>query len=240
MSFSPNGDAHQIALSVESAALGPTAILVSTSRDGGVSWGPVNTLIRDEDGTRFFNDKESVTANPKKAGEAYAVWDRLELPNDNPDANLHTQAFRGPTYFSKTTNGGKSWSSPKQIVSFGSSRKQTIGNQILVDPRHPRTLYNFFDLITPPFGVTAYKVPSGERSPAYSSSRRPISASRSTTSPSSIATTRKARTWKMTRKAMIAKITKLPVMMTTRRGSSRESGVCSHFLIFNFDFLIRG
>jgi Neuraminidase (sialidase) len=86
---------------------------------------------------------------------AYAVWDRLELPNGNPDANLHTAAYRGPTFFSKTTNGGLTWSSPKIIVNVP-SRQQTIGNQIVVDSK-TGTLYDFFDLITPPFKVTAFK-----------------------------------------------------------------------------------
>jgi hypothetical protein len=157
VSIGPDGTAYAVSISFNQSN-NNNAVAAATSSDGGKTWTNLKTLITDGPSLQFFNDKESVTANPKKAGEAYAVWDRLELPNDNPDANLHTQAFQGPTYFSKTTNGGKSWSSPKQIVSFGSSRKQTIGNQILVDPRHPRTLYNFFDLITPPFGVTAYKV----------------------------------------------------------------------------------
>ena len=113
-------------------------------------------IANDEPTTQFFNDKESVTANPVKAGTAYAVWDRLELPNGNPYANLHTKAFRGPTLFSKTTDGGKTWSTPKVIVNVP-SRQQTIGNQIVIDPRSG-TLYDFFDLIQPPFSKAAGKV----------------------------------------------------------------------------------
>ncbi|MFP3656739.1 exo-alpha-sialidase, partial [Burkholderia sp. SIMBA_052] len=73
---------------------------------------------------QFFNDKESVTANPTKAGVAYAVWDRLELPNGNPYANRHTAAFRGPSMFSKTADGGMTWSRPTVIVALP-SRQQT-------------------------------------------------------------------------------------------------------------------
>nr|WP_249178032.1 sialidase family protein [Burkholderia vietnamiensis] len=113
-------------------------------------------IANDEPTTQFFNDKESVTANPVKAGTAYAVWDRLELPNGNPYANLHTQAYRGPTFFSKTTDGGKTWSAAKVIVDVP-SRQQTIGNQIVVDPK-TGTLYDFFDLIQPPFNKAAGKV----------------------------------------------------------------------------------
>jgi hypothetical protein len=48
--------------------------------------------------------------------------------------------------FSKTTNGGLTWSSPQVIVDTR-SRQQTIGNVIVVDPRNG-TLYDFFDLIS--------------------------------------------------------------------------------------------
>jgi hypothetical protein len=113
-------------------------------------------IANNEPTVQFFNDKESVTANPIKAGVAYAVWDRLELPNGNPYANLHTVAFRGPAYFSKTVDGGKTWSSPSVIVKVP-SRQQTIGNQIVVNSQ-TGTLYDFFNLITPPFSVTANKV----------------------------------------------------------------------------------
>ena len=90
------------------------AVAASVSSDGGQTWSsPAVLIANDEPTTQFFNDKESVTANPVKAGTAYAVWDRLELPNGNPYANLHTKAFRGPTLFSKTTDGGKTWSTRK-------------------------------------------------------------------------------------------------------------------------------
>jgi hypothetical protein len=105
---------------------------------------------------QFFNDKESVTANPIKAGVAYAVWDRLELPNGNPYANTHTAAFRGPSMFSKTSDGGLTWSPPSVIVTVP-SRQQTIGNQIVVNSQNG-TLYDFFDLISPPFSKAAGKV----------------------------------------------------------------------------------
>jgi BNR/Asp-box repeat len=139
VSFSPNGDAHQIALAVESATLGPTAILVSSSRDGGVSWGAVNTLIRDEDGTRFFNDKESITADPTDSRFVYAVWDRLAGENLNDPA----ADFFGPTYFARSTDGGQSWEPARSIYDPGLN-DQTIGNQIVVLPNG--RLVNVFTL----------------------------------------------------------------------------------------------
>ncbi|MFP3617068.1 sialidase family protein, partial [Paraburkholderia sp. SIMBA_050] len=76
--------------------------------------------------------------------------------NGNPYANLHTAAYRGPTLFSKTLDGGKTWTKARVIVHVP-ARQQTIGNQIVVDPK-TGTLYNFFDLIQPPFNKAAGKV----------------------------------------------------------------------------------
>ena len=156
VSFGPDGTAYSVSISFNQSN-NSNAVAASVSSDGGQTWSsPAVLIANDEPTTQFFNDKESVTANPVKAGTAYAVWDRLELPNGNPYANLHTKAFRGPTLFSKTTDGGKTWSTPKVIVNVP-SRQQTIGNQIVIDPRSG-TLYDFFDLIQPPFSKAAGKV----------------------------------------------------------------------------------
>ncbi len=157
VSFGPDGTAYTVSISFN-ASNNNNAVEAATSTDGGKTWINHSVIIADNaPNFQFFNDKESVTADPTTPGVAYVVWDRLELPNGNPDANLHTAAFRGPTFFAKTTDGGQTWSSPKIIVKTP-SRQQTIGNQIVVDPRPGHhTLYDFFDLITPPFKVTAFK-----------------------------------------------------------------------------------
>ncbi len=157
VSVGPDGTAYTVSISFNNTN-NNNAVAAATSTDGGQTWGNVRVIIADnEPNFQFFNDKESVTADPVTPGEAFVVWDRLESPNGNPDADLHTAAFRGPTFFSKTTDGGNTWSSPKIIVPFTASRQQTIGNQIVVDPRND-TLFDFFDLITPPFSPSAFKV----------------------------------------------------------------------------------
>lgn len=155
VSIGPDGTAYTISISFNQSN-NANAVATAVSKDGGKTWGNLSVLIaNNEPTTQFFNDKESVTADPYIAGTAYAVWDRLELPNGNPYANLHTQAFRGPSLFSKTTNGGQTWSPPQVIVSTP-SRQQTIGNQIVVG--RDGTLYDFFNLIKPPFSAAAGKV----------------------------------------------------------------------------------
>ena len=150
VSIGPDGTAYAVSISVTLASSttgrpAGTAVGVATSTTGGATWTNTQTIIADPGTVEFFNDKESVTANPTTAGVAYVVWDRLVQPNGNPVADLHTQAFTGPTMFSKTTNGGVTWSAPRIIVDTR-ERQQTIANQVVVDPRNG-TLYDFFNLI---------------------------------------------------------------------------------------------
>jgi hypothetical protein len=136
------------------------AVGAAASYDGGATWSNVQEIIADpcilgtppgpgyqcNNAKSFlFNDKESVTADPVHPGVAYAVWDRLVAPPANPIGFQHERAFFGPALLSKTTDFGKTWSSPRVIVGLP-SLDQTIGNQIVVD-RQTGTLYDFFNLI---------------------------------------------------------------------------------------------
>lgn len=156
VSIGPDGTAYSVSISFNQSN-NNNSVAAAVSKDGGLTWSNLSVIIANNEPTvQFFNDKESVTANPVKAGVAYAVWDRLELPNGNPYANLHTAAFRGPAFFAKTVDGGLTWSSPSVIVNVP-SRQQTIGNQIVVNSQNG-TLYDFFNLISPPFSKAAGKV----------------------------------------------------------------------------------
>ena len=130
VTFAPDGTAFQIALAISGEGLTPgsaNAMLVSRSVDGGRSWSNPITLIRD--GTEAFNDKEAITADPTDARYVYAVWDRLPATSG------------GPSYFSRTTDGGASWETARPIYDPGST-SQTLNNQIVVLP--DGTLVNFF------------------------------------------------------------------------------------------------
>ncbi|GAA2197496.1 sialidase family protein [Sinomonas flava] len=141
VSIGPDGTAYSVGLSFQGS--GPvTAVLAATSADGGRTWDNLNVL-KDDGSPKYFNDKESVTADPAVAGTAYAVWDRLVSPADNPRSSAHAAAFTGPSWFSRTTDGGKTWSEAKIIVPT-QQNQQTIGNQIVVSP--DGTLYNVFEL----------------------------------------------------------------------------------------------
>ena len=129
---------------------GASSIIISRSTDGGVNWQAPVTAIYTASNTAL-NDKESVTADSLNPNVAYAVWDRLVSPslNANPSAFNHSPAFRGPAFFSKTTDGGETWS-PGRVIFDPGEKDQTIGNQIVVPSagRAKGVLIDGFDLIT--------------------------------------------------------------------------------------------
>lgn len=133
VTFSPNGVVYQMALAFEGGSLLPgstSAMLVARSTDSGRSWGAVTPLIVSD--SSFFNDKNTITADPTDARFVYAVWDRLAL------------AGGGPTLLARTTDGGVTWEAATVIYDPG-VRSQTIGNQIVVLPNG--TLVNVFTQI---------------------------------------------------------------------------------------------
>ena len=148
VSFGPDGTAYASALAFNNTD-NQNAVAVASSTTGGTSWDNVQP-IQGSIFTTFqaSTDKNSTTADPVKPGTAYTVWDTLIGPTDQPDDNPHAQAYTGPAYFSKTTDGGKTWSPARIIVNTG-GRQQTIGNVIVVDPG-TGTLYDFLNLIVPP------------------------------------------------------------------------------------------
>jgi hypothetical protein len=143
VSFGGDGSAHQIALAVSGPApdFTTSAILVSSSRDGGRTWGDVKTLQRDTTAS-LFNDKESITADPRNGRFVYAVWDRLQIQDPTNPAS----PFSGDTLFARSTDGGRTWEPTRTILDFpDNSGIQTLGNQIVV--LGDGTLVNVFNLI---------------------------------------------------------------------------------------------
>ncbi len=129
----PDGTVHAMGLgfSGSSSSANANAMLATRSTDGGLTWSAPATLIAD--GADFFNDKNTLTADPTDPRFVYAVWDRID------------NAGGGPTYFARSTDGGRSWEPARSIHDPGRSA-QTIGNRIVVITDGPQrgTLVNFF------------------------------------------------------------------------------------------------
>jgi hypothetical protein len=139
LSYGPDGVVYQSAL-VFDELTGANGVTVSSSSNGGETWS--NPVVIDASNRKSFShgdDKPSITADPNKPGVVYAVWDRYS--NQNPIfTDGHGQnANKGPTYFSRSTDGGKTWSAPQAIYARDNG---TLGNQILVLPNG--TLADFF------------------------------------------------------------------------------------------------
>jgi hypothetical protein len=187
----PDGKAYSVSISFNANDNNNT-VGASVSTDGGVTWHNTAEIIHDVDADpQFpFNDKESVTADPVLNNTAYVVWDRLSLVSCGPrgssgrepeaeDRTWHNGGtfsassapvcFEGPTFFSKTVDGGLTWSTPTPIVPVNPD-EQTIGNVIVVDPNTGR-IYDFYTFFpnVPPFTPEVRLVFSNDGGTSWSS-----------------------------------------------------------------------
>jgi hypothetical protein len=138
VSYDKAGNAYFIGQPIDSAALGISAISVTTF--DGTSWRAPQILIEDEGSRNVSNDKVSVTGDPTRAGYAYATWLRTDYPpgqRQSPIADNRSFAYRGQPMFSRTTDAGQTWSKP---VPMRKSNAYFQGNQIAVGP--DGTLYD--------------------------------------------------------------------------------------------------
>ncbi len=145
VTFSPDGTAYLFSLTLNDSDV-DHALLVHRSSDGGQTWGPPQTVLR-ENNSHVFNDKNSITADPTSSAFVYAVWDRLVFPSERSKGDASARralAYRGPTWFARSTDGGATWEAARPIYDPGQNN-QTIGNQIAV--LGDGTLVNIFDEI---------------------------------------------------------------------------------------------
>jgi hypothetical protein len=133
VSFSPNGVAHQVALSINDSNFA-NAVLTSRSFDKGANWeDPV--VVKFDNQANFFNDKETLTADPTDSDLVYVTWQRIVAPSENASARagVRAAAFRSLAWFARSDDGGASYDVVKPILNPG-NKAQTIGNQIVVLP----------------------------------------------------------------------------------------------------------
>lgn len=173
VTLSPNGVGYFMSLAFDSdlpdGRFGANAMLVNRTVDGGRTWSAPITLKADGVG-QALNDKNSMTADPDDSRYVYAAWDRLvdyTLPaglkadggrgarlralflrskvGAAASARAEEVIFEGPTTFTRTTDGGKTWE-PTRVVFDPGPNAQTINNLIEVGPG--RRVHLFFTHIT--------------------------------------------------------------------------------------------
>jgi hypothetical protein len=133
VSFSPNGVAQQISLGINDSNV-DNAVIASRSEDGGKNWQAPVVIKRDTQ-ANFFNDKETITANPHESDFVYATWQRIVAPSVNASARAgeRAAAFRSIAWFARSDDNGVTYDTVKPIFNPG-NKNQTIGNQIVVLP----------------------------------------------------------------------------------------------------------
>ena len=177
-----DGEAYSVSISFDENTF-KNGVGAATSTDGGVTWHNQKFIDFNADvgPLTSFDDKESVTADPTVAGSAYVVWDQLRFfisascpRNAETDIRAAQRSggsdpvvcFTGPAMFSKTTDGGVTWSPPMPIASTPAA-EQTISNQIVIDPRTGR-LYDFYEYILASGALQIRMVSSNDKGATWS------------------------------------------------------------------------
>ncbi|MGF6441386.1 sialidase family protein [Paraburkholderia youngii] len=169
-----------------------SGMLVSRSSDHGATWQTPVTLIRSSS-PHVLNDKNSLTADPTANNYVYAVWDQLsvfpptkegaqllaendgvliarQLRNGAASAAGGAPVFKfnstGPSFFSRSTDKGVTWSTAAPIYQPGTNA-QTIDNMVRVLP--DGTLLDFFTAINAtPSGLSIGYIKSADKGGSWS------------------------------------------------------------------------
>jgi hypothetical protein len=138
-----------------------TAIYVNRSLDGGLTWGDPTVLQLETNSA--MNDKPTITADPYDPLDVYAVWTRNEFPNEEaaPAAANNTSSSRGPAWFSRTRDGGRTWE-PGRLIYDPGQQNGTLGHQIVVLPDDDRFHGELLDLFELEYGHTNAQARRGD------------------------------------------------------------------------------
>ena len=105
VSFSPNGVAHQVALGINDLQRGERRAdfaLLSTR----APTGRIPVVVKFDDRANFFNDKETLTADPTDSDFVYVTWQRIVAPSERASARAGERAAafrRSPGSPARTT-----------------------------------------------------------------------------------------------------------------------------------------
>ncbi|TML01142.1 MAG: exo-alpha-sialidase [Actinobacteria bacterium] len=83
-----------------------TDVVVSASADHGQTWSDPVVVASSRGNSLVSLDKETLLADARTPGTAYAMWVRYTNPSQQREARTNA------TYFSRTTDGGRTWSAP--------------------------------------------------------------------------------------------------------------------------------
>jgi hypothetical protein len=95
--------------------------VVSRSGDGGLSWSLPATVLFEPG---MYSDKSAVTADPFRRGRAYDVW----------DVRTGLDTFTASAWFSRSSDGGRTWSPPRLVYDPGKEHVAPLVTEIAVLP----------------------------------------------------------------------------------------------------------
>jgi hypothetical protein len=161
ISFGQSGAVYASALGFSAdhylAAGGKSAVLVSRSSSAGSSWDAPIVLIDDSSaatdaGPFYFNDRDSITADPNSAA-VYVVWDRI---SSDPNGSV-------PAWIGRTLDGSH-WST--SVLYDPGSGNQSFNNQVVL--LADGSLLDFFTLFSGGFTTSLQVVRSADRGATWS------------------------------------------------------------------------
>ena len=114
----------------------PSSIVASRSRDGGRTWARPTTVAPFEP----VNDTSMIAAHPTRAGSAYAVWANWD--------HAYTFQFPGTVSFSRTTDGGRTWSPPVVVDQPGGAALDQAPRLLVLRDGTLLTVFSRGDLAT--------------------------------------------------------------------------------------------
>jgi hypothetical protein len=114
VAFDGNGVVYQSCLAFNRSGAPGNVIAVTKSLDGGVTWGTPVTVANTTAGV--FHDKDYIAVDASRTstrGNIYVTWTRFMAGAECGGGTI------APIYFSRSTDGGLTWSTEKDITGNG-------------------------------------------------------------------------------------------------------------------------